>query len=518
MDSGLGSIIGLLVFAIVISLVVYIFNQARKNGLLAKELAAKLAKETELRVAAEAVQSAASGGPVDLTVLRKAQEMRDDADFELNAAQPVSIESLTFANAGLLVDGTWQVQPGINVLLGRNGYCKSLLLRELAALLSRSEQQMLGKGTSSRINVRVSVGDKASDIVRGPQGFERSLGPVPVLAIPDSRFVNRSEDALRASPDPYSKLARHGAEHFVEQLPYHTVVQGLLHSLCLDYVEKPGGFEQPIFKLLTEVFRELTDSSFSFKSVERIDPTGFHLNVITEGNQYPVPIQAASQGTLSVLAVFGLIYRQLEALARYDKSSTPLLLRRTIVIIDELDAHLHPAWQQRVCGLLRKHFPNLQFIISAHSPLLVAGVGRGEASVLRKHDKQFSVVTYDDRDFIGATAADIYNTIFNVADGDDDVFIEHSKLAAAKVDNGPEIARLRSKQSLNMEEEAELRRLQQQDVYMRRVQVIEQNRTVESQQVVNLETECSRLRNQVRKLQSELAAAKQTPVEQGAAR
>lgn len=490
------------------------YLQSRKRARLEKQLE----QESSRRVAAEVASVAVSGGPVDLAALRRAQQQRDDADFESNATKSVSIEAVSFRDAGLFQDGTWQLQPGINVLLGRNGYCKSLLLRELAALLSRSEQQMLGKSPSSRLSVAVRVGATTQEIVRGSAGFERSLGPVPVLAIPDSRFVNRSEDALRAAPDPYAKLARDGAYHFVEQLPYNTIVQGLLHSLCFDYFQNRESFDLPIFALLTEVFRELTDSSFRFDSIKRVDATGFHLNVITEGNPQPVPVQVASQGTLSVLAVFGLIFRQLEGLARYDKSKTPLVQRRAIVIIDELDAHLHPSWQQRIGGLLRKHFPNIQFIISAHSPLLVAGAGRGETSVLRKQDKRFKIVTYIDRDFIGATAADIYGTIFDVADGDDEVFLQHSKLAAAKVDNRPQIERLRSRESLSNEEEAELRRLQQEDLYMRRVQAIEQSRSEESKRLVQLETECSMLRIQVRKLQAEVTAAKAQPVEQGTAR
>ena len=42
-----------------------------------------------------------------------------------------------------------------------------------------------------------------------------------------------------------------------------------------------------------------------------------------------------------------------------------------IVLVDEVDLHLHPSWQQRVVRDLATAFPNLQFIFSSHSPLIV---------------------------------------------------------------------------------------------------------------------------------------------------
>jgi predicted ATP-binding protein involved in virulence len=41
-----------------------------------------------------------------------------------------------------------------------------------------------------------------------------------------------------------------------------------------------------------------------------------------------------------------------------------------VVLIDEIDAHLHPIWQRRIGIWFRDHFPNLQFIVTTHSPLI----------------------------------------------------------------------------------------------------------------------------------------------------
>lgn len=49
-----------------------------------------------------------------------------------------------------------------------------------------------------------------------------------------------------------------------------------------------------------------------------------------------------------------------------------------IVLIDELDLHLHPKWQRRVALDLQKAFPNLQFITTTHSPFIIQSLGPGQ--------------------------------------------------------------------------------------------------------------------------------------------
>ena len=53
-----------------------------------------------------------------------------------------------------------------------------------------------------------------------------------------------------------------------------------------------------------------------------------------------------------------------------------------VVLIDELDIHLHPIWQRDIASWLQEQFPNVQFIVATHSPLIAAGAG-DEALTLR---------------------------------------------------------------------------------------------------------------------------------------
>ena len=76
-----------------------------------------------------------------------------------------------------------------------------------------------------------------------------------------------------------------------------------------------------------------------------------------------------------LVLVLDLVSRILEANAGIPGVTPEQLLRAEgIVLIDEVDLHLHPSWQQRLLGDLRRTFPCLQFIVSTHRPQVVSSV------------------------------------------------------------------------------------------------------------------------------------------------
>jgi predicted ATP-binding protein involved in virulence len=79
---------------------------------------------------------------------------------------------------------------------------------------------------------------------------------------------------------------------------------------------------------------------------------------------------------------------------RYPDSKNPLE-EPAIILIDEIDLHLHPSWQRKLIGFLSEIFKNTQFIATAHSPLVVQAAGDVDANVvlLRREGDQTVVVT-----------------------------------------------------------------------------------------------------------------------------
>ncbi|WP_248743257.1 MULTISPECIES: AAA family ATPase [unclassified Pseudomonas] len=87
-----------------------------------------------------------------------------------------------------------------------------------------------------------------------------------------------------------------------------------------------------------------------------------------------------SQGEKSMLALVGDIARRL---AMMNPSLDNPLHGEGIVLIDEVDLHLHPEWQLNLIQRLSKTFPNCQFVLTTQSPLVIADAKEALVYVLR---------------------------------------------------------------------------------------------------------------------------------------
>lgn len=68
---------------------------------------------------------------------------------------------------------------------------------------------------------------------------------------------------------------------------------------------------------------------------------------------------------------------------------------QAVVLIDEIETHLHPRWKMRIMSSLRRAMPNVQFIVTTHDPLCLRGMDDGEVEVLQK-DGSGEVYRLDD--------------------------------------------------------------------------------------------------------------------------
>lgn len=106
---------------------------------------------------------------------------------------------------------------------------------------------------------------------------------------------------------------------------------------------------------------------------------------LTHGREGTLPLRWLSTGTkVAAGLAFDLASRMARANPRLGGTE---LLERTpgIVLIDEIDLHLHPAWQQQMLPLLRKAFPSVQFIVTTHSPQVISTVEAGSVRIIEGH-------------------------------------------------------------------------------------------------------------------------------------
>lgn len=95
------------------------------------------------------------------------------------------------------------------------------------------------------------------------------------------------------------------------------------------------------------------------------------LEMKVEKNGISLNVSQLSDGEKCTMAMFGDLARRLSI-------ANPLLdnplLGDGVVLIDEIELHMHPSWQRNVLKQLRETFPNIQFIITTHSPIVLSEV------------------------------------------------------------------------------------------------------------------------------------------------
>ncbi len=104
--------------------------------------------------------------------------------------------------------------------------------------------------------------------------------------------------------------------------------------------------------------------------------------VVTKGDQ-ELRIDSLSVGETCFIALIGDIARRL-SIANPRKRNP--LEGEGVILIDEIDLHLHPAWQRRAVTNLTKVFPNVQFVVTTHSPQILSEVAPESIRLLYQED------------------------------------------------------------------------------------------------------------------------------------
>ena len=146
---------------------------------------------------------------------------------------------------------------------------------------------------------------------------------------------------------------------------------------------------------------EIQNAVIAFVNKARLLPHGAHIAGVTserveiiDGNGTRVAVEEMSDGYRSILSLtFELIRLMFWAfgtdtvLKGIDATKGTIALPG-VVAIDEIDAHLHPAWQQRIGDWFVNRFPETQFFVTTHSPIICRAARHGSVWVLPAPDSE----------------------------------------------------------------------------------------------------------------------------------
>jgi hypothetical protein len=112
--------------------------------------------------------------------------------------------------------------------------------------------------------------------------------------------------------------------------------------------------------------------------VERVDSEGLW----TRQSDNYLPVQELSDGYRTVTSLVTDIVRNLAATFPDFKieisDGKPRIVHPGVVLIDEVDIHLHISWQRKIGPWFTDHFPNIQFLVTTHSPYVCQSAREGQ--------------------------------------------------------------------------------------------------------------------------------------------
>ncbi|KAB8143751.1 AAA family ATPase [Chloroflexia bacterium SDU3-3] len=145
--------------------------------------------------------------------------------------------------------------------------------------------------------------------------------------------------------------------------------------------------------------------------IDRVDSDGLWLE---DRHGIQVVWEDMSDGYRAMLALLTDILRHLidtygtQGLFAHDSEGNVIINRSGVVLIDEIDAHLHPEWQREIGFWLKQRFPHIQFLVSTHSPIICQAADPNGLFVLPEPggDQQPMALSEDDYQKVIASRPD----------------------------------------------------------------------------------------------------------------
>lgn len=309
----------------------------------------------------------------------------------------------------------------------------------------------LGKETS--IDLPDGKGSKKTLAQRGPWSpdthgwFSCGYGPF-------RRVFGASPEATRLMVGPTTERF---VTMFQEAASLYEVDQWLRNLSHKKLEGKTSESEQ--LNLLLDILRD--DLMPNQITVDRVDSDGLWLK---DRNGLQLAWSEMSDGYRAALALLADILRHLinaygvDGLTERDADGKIRITRSGVVLIDEIDAHLHPEWQREIGFWLKRHFPKIQFLVTTHSPIICQAADKNGLFVLPEpgSDIKPRMLTQEEYNKVIASRPD--TILLSPAFG-----LQNTRSPRA-VEGRAEFAKLQAKQraggSLTAEERAKLPQLQ----------------------------------------------------------
>lgn len=286
----------------------------------------------------------------------------------------------------ILAEKTEQPVPSL-LILGENAAGKSSILEALALAL-----------IDDQMRHRLNLDPKRNILDPTYMGARKEASDRKVTV--DIRFDDKSTRTLKIGKDGFRSNGnrslppvfaygafRHFLDNNSERRPETAVITIFKpESVLANPEEWLLGLDEERFHDVIRALRSILSIESDFEVIERDQKKRRCLIVqktAETGKFVRYPLRAVSSGYRAVLAMACDIFRGLME-RKGGSGNVSLRTAQAIVLIDEVESHLHPRWKMQIMRGLREALPKVTFIATTHDPLCLRGMQDGEVMVLQR--------------------------------------------------------------------------------------------------------------------------------------
>jgi len=350
------------------------------------------------------------------------------------------IRKLIISNVGVFRRAEFSFDARVNVFVGPNNGGKTTALCALADIAVQPfefPRKHIRKG--SKFTARLGKTPATSRTISGPlpidlnKGYWSAKHARPLLAakkqlgfctfFPALRVgtdfrskgaVTKKDSARMRNRELYERLAqeeqaaRRSTDVAAAVVRDDIIIQELIALDYQAYREDRPEVRETINRIAS-ICSQITEGfPVTFAGVSE-DTDGLYPAFKTPDGKVPLSVLSqGTQGLLLWLTSFVIGY------SRYYSFPKSFKNKPAILIVDEIDAHLHPSWQRRIIPELLTEFPALQIFCSTHSPLMIAGLEKGQVQLLSRDAQGQVIVSRNESEIRGWSADEIYSCFLGV--------------------------------------------------------------------------------------------------------
>ncbi|MCP5103384.1 MAG: AAA family ATPase [bacterium] len=316
------------------------------------------------------------------------------------------------------VDVTFNPSVNTGLIIGTNGKGKSTILQLLSLGLSGIKSVLFPQNWKEVVRKNGTKGSFEIDIHFDGRPIHLKF---EIDNSDDSITCTEGSDQLKEIRDTFMLLA-YGVNRSIkleETKPYkdiESIATLFGENGYLKHIKISANFEYVSrnFEIIQALINRVMETANGGEKVILIkyDANGFYFKTPSNPENL-VPIEALSEGFKSTFVwLFDAIIRIVEKGGSLENAADIT----GIVLVDEIDLHLHPSWQRTILQSIETLFPNIQFIVTTHSPFVVQSA-RKECLIALEMEKGSDNVVVVNKDVTpelsyNAIVRDIFNIRF----------------------------------------------------------------------------------------------------------